>query len=414
MRGRQPGVAQPVAWPVRGVACVWLPRLLIRVEMLRHPDWDGRPIVLGGGQGQRKVVQYCSPEAERDGIRPGLPLREVASLSPDAVICQPDPVHAATVLGVVLNKLQRVSPVVEAADEQLFLDLRGLQGVYQHSLALLERAIRAAVPPSLHPRIGIAPGKLVASIAAHVAPPASMRTVADREAVRFLAPLPVSHLQLAQEMVKRLELLGLRTIADLATLPFSAVQAEFGPDGARAWKLANGQDEAPVVPRYVPNTVRASLRFDHPLASFDAILAALSALLAHAFGDSALRGHSVRQARLRGLLSDATTWEKLITFKEAVSSKDVACDALKSKLQLPQALPSAPVEELTLELLGLGGEWAKQPNLFFAHARRQAEVSEATRQLHARYGHTPVYRAMEVEPWSRVPERRWALIPYEP
>ena len=414
MRGFDPALAQPFSWPVRGVACVWLPQLLIRVETLRHPDWDGRPIVLGGGQGQRKVVQSCSSEAERDGIRPGLPLREVASLSPDAIICQPDPVHAARVLGTVLGRLQRVSPAVEAADERLFLDLRGLQGVYQHSLGLLERAIRAAVPPSLHPRIGVAPGKLVAAIAAHVATPSAMRVVSDRGTVRFLAPLPVSHLALAPELLKRLDLLGLRTVADLATLPFSAVQAEFGPAGARAWKLANGQDESPVVPRHVPDTVRASLRFEHPLASIDAIMAALSSLLARTFGNPALRGHSVRQTRVRGLLSDATSWERLITFKEAVSSKEVAYDALKSKLQLPNALPLAPVEELSLELLGLGGEWAKQPELFSVHAKRQAEVGEATRQLHARYGHTPLYRAMEVEPWSRVPERRWALIPYEP
>jgi DNA polymerase-4/protein ImuB len=213
--------------------------------------------------------------------------------------------------------------------------------------------------------------------------------------------------------VKRLELLGLRTIANLATLPFSAVQAEFGLVGARAWKIANGQDESPVVPHVMPETVQSSLRFEHPLASVDAILAALNTLLGYTFGLPAIRGHSARQAHLRGLLSDATSWELHVTFKEAVSSRDVAYDALKSKLQLPRALPSAPVEELSLELLGLGGEWAKQQNLFSLHARRQAQVSEATRQLQARYGHTPVYRAMEVEPWSRVPERRWALVPYD-
>ena len=406
--------SQQLSWPARGVACVWLPRLLVRVETLRHPAWDGRPIVLGGGPGQRKVVQYCSPEAEREGIRPGLPLREVASFSRDAIVCQPDPIHAAKVLGTVLERLQKVSPAVEATEEELFLDLRGLHGVYNGDLGRLERAIRAAVPPSLHPRIGIAPGKHIASIAAHLAPAASMRVIPPHETVRFLAPLPVSRLLLPPEIVKRLDLLGLRTVSDLATLPFSAVQAEFGPVGARAWKLAHGQDDAPIVPHQYAKTVVSSLRFEHPLASVDAILAAVNTLLARTFGTTVLRGHSVRQAHLRGVLSDGTSWERLVTFKEAVSSKDVAYDALKSKLQLPQALPTASVDELSLELLGLGGEWAKQPNLFTVHAKHQEEVGEATRQLQARYGQNPLYRAMEVEPWSRVPERRWALIPFEP
>lgn len=215
-------------------------------------------------------------------------------------------------------------------------------------------------------------------------------------------------------MLKRLDRLGLRAIGDLAALPFSAVQAEFGPSGAQAWRLAHGQDSAVIVPLSVMPTVRASLRFDDPLASTDAILAALSTLLARAFGDPHLRGHSVRQARLCGLLADGTIWERLITFKEAVSSTRVAYDALKSKLQLPRALPEAPLDELSLILLGLGGEAAKQPSLFSTRARQQAEIVEAMRQLHARYGSAPLYRAVEVEPWSRIPERRWALIPDEP
>ena len=35
-----------------------------------------------------------------------------------------------------------------------------------------------------------------------------------------------------------------------------------------------------------------------------------------------LRSRSVRQARLRALLSDGTSWERLITFKEALASRD--------------------------------------------------------------------------------------------
>lgn len=413
MCDRDPG-AQSLSWPERGVACVWLPRLPIRVEILRHPYWDGRPVVLGGGPGERKVVQHCSLEAEQAGVRPGVPLREVRSRCSDAIIRQSSPVLASTVLDELAGKLRQVSPAVEAADEQLFLDLRGLQRLYQHSLLRLERAIRAVIPPVLHPRISIAPGKLVAAIAARQAPASGLLSVADGETVRFLAPLPIGVLPLAPEMLKRLERLGLRTVADVAALSFSAVQAEFGPAGAQAWRLAHGQDSATIVPRSVIPTVQASLRFDHSLASTDAILAALNILLARAFGDSNLRGRSARQARLRGLLTNGTVWERLITFKEAVSSKQVAYEALKSKLQLPRALPEAAFDELSLMLLGLGGEAAKQPGLFSARARQHAEIVEAMRQLRARYGSSPLYRAMEVEPWSRIPERRWALIPDEP
>ena len=143
-------------------------------------------------------------------------------------------------------------------------------------------------------------------------------------------------------------------------------------------------------------------------------MAALNSLLTQAFSDPDRRGHSVRQAWLRALLSDSTSWERLVTFKGAISSQRAAYDALKSKLELQHALPTAPVEELSLELVELSGEAMKQPSLFSARAQQWTAIVETTRQLRARYGYIPLYHAMEVESWSRVPERRWALIPYEP
>jgi len=103
-------------WPDVQVACVWLPQLPLRAEILRHPNWHGRPIVMGGGPGDRKVVQLCSPEAEQAGIRPGLPLREVLPLSRATIVLQPDPVRVSTVLEEVLQRLQqKVCPAVELA-----------------------------------------------------------------------------------------------------------------------------------------------------------------------------------------------------------------------------------------------------------------------------------------------------------
>jgi DNA polymerase-4/protein ImuB len=388
---------------------VWLPRLPLRVQVLRQPAWDGQPLVLGGAPGERKVVQLCSPEAEQVGIFPGLPLREVLALCREAIILQPDPVRTQTVLEEVQAALQQVAPAVEQAEDRLFLDLRGLERVYHGDLARLEAALRAAVPPLLRPRLGVAGGKFAAWIAARVAPPAGLRVVPAENTAHFLAPLPVAYL-VEDGMLQLLKLLGLCTVGHLAALPFSAVQAQFGPRGARAWRLARGIDEEPVVPRRQEPEVHASLRLDDPLASVEAVMAALDQLLAQAFSSPALCGRSVRQARLRALLSDGTSWERLFIFKEALSSREAARFALRSKLELPNGLPPAAVEELALELTLARGEAARQPSLFTARAKQHAQITEAARQLYARYGRMPLYHIQEVEPWSRIPERRWALV----
>src|ERR1700716_997944 len=131
-------------WPDVRVACIWIAQLQLRVEVLRHPAWDGRPVVLGGA--------------------PGVPLRGVVPLCPEAIVLQPDPVRTAAVLESVLVELQRVSPAVEPGEDgYLFLELRGLQAMYG-DLASLEEAIRAAVPPLLRPRLGFGTGKFAAAV----------------------------------------------------------------------------------------------------------------------------------------------------------------------------------------------------------------------------------------------------------
>lgn len=400
------------------VACVWVPRLPLRVEVLRHPAWDGQPLVLGGAPGERKVVQLCSAEAEAEGVRPGLPLREVVGVCPEAIVVQPDPVRVAAVLDEVVAALQQVSPIVEAAAEAeegfLFLDLGGLDSLYG-SLAALEQAIRAAVPPLLRPRFGFGSGKFVAAAAARSAEGESRMCsvpAGEKDTAAFLRPLSMRHLDsvLAPDVLHRLELLGLHTLGDLAHLPLGAVQAELGPPGARAWRLAHGRDTEPVVPRPSLSSVQAALRFDDPLASVDAVMAALDQLLAQTFSHPTLAGRSVRQVRLRALLADGLSWERSYTFKEALASREAARFALKSKLELPNGLPPAAIDELFLELLGLSGEAARQGSLFVARARQLGQIAEAARQLRARYGHVPLYHVVEVEPWSRIPERRWALV----
>jgi nucleotidyltransferase/DNA polymerase involved in DNA repair len=261
--------------------------------------------------------------------------------------------------------------------------------------------------------VGVAGGRFAATVAARVAPFPGMCTVPVSASRSFLASAPINYLPVDSGVSRRLELFGVHTLAELAALPFAAVQAQFGPAGARAWRLASGQDDEPVIPHRFQSIIRASLIFDDPLASVDAVTMAVDHLLSRAFRDPVLNGRSVRQTRLRALLADGTSWERLVTFKEALLSRDAARSTLRSRLQLPNALPAAPIEELSLELMELGREGARQAGLFSIHARQERQIAEAARQLSARFGRTPLARAVEVEPWSRIPERRWALLPYD-
>ena len=72
-----------------------------------------------------------------------------------------------------------------------------------------------------------------------------------------------------------------------------------------------------------------------------------------------------------------------------------------------------PLEEVSLTLKDMAGEAGRQESLFH-EVRRREQLREAIAQIKVSQRRNPIYQIREVEPWSRIPERRRALMPYEP
>ena len=72
--------------------------------------------------------------------------------------------------------------------------------------------------------------------------------------------------------------------------------------------------------------------------------------------------------------------------------------------------PERPVEELEVELVGLSTESGKQAAMFDGKAKLKGQITETVRQLQAQHGQVALGKVVEVEPWSRIPERRAALV----
>ena len=69
-----------------------------------------------------------------------------------------------------------------------------------------------------------------------------------------------------------------------------------------------------------------------------------------------------------------------------------------------------PVEQIGLNISRLGYPGGRQKSLL-REIRSQDHLMEDIRQLELRLGNPQVYRVKEVEPWSRIPERRYVLAP---
>src|SRR6476646_9662508 len=69
-----------------------LDQFIAAVEVLRHPELAGRPVIVGGrgDPTERAVVSTASYEARQFGVGSGMPLRLAARKAHDAVILPVD------------------------------------------------------------------------------------------------------------------------------------------------------------------------------------------------------------------------------------------------------------------------------------------------------------------------------------
>jgi hypothetical protein len=253
----------------------------------------------------------------------------------------------------------------------------------------------------------VAEGRGAAWIAARRAAARAVAWVPPGATAAYLAPLPAALLPVSVEMLRRLELLGLRTIGALAALPLGAVQAQFGPEGRLAWEIAHGRDRRPLAPRTPPCVPSAAWTVDAPCVDRAQLLAAVDELVDRALGEVP-PGLVVGSVQLV-LELDGSEWLPLtLALRDPTVEPGLIRAALQTAL-LRATLPAA-VLGVRLELRDLGPPTPLQPALFDARGAAQLALAAATRGLRARFGANPLQRVVALDPGHRLPERRYALV----
>jgi DNA polymerase-4 len=205
------------------------------VEILRRPELRGRPVVVGGAgdpTARRQVVSTASYEAREHGVHSGMPLRRAAQLCPEAVFLPTDPAAYSAASERVMAVLRRFPLDVEVWGwDEAFLggDIADPQGL----AARLKAAVLAET--GLTCAIGIGENKLQAKMAARFAKPGGVHTLTTAQWLPVMGARPAADLWgIGPKTSRKLDELGLHTIAQLAATPPEALVERFGPRQA-AW-----------------------------------------------------------------------------------------------------------------------------------------------------------------------------------
>ncbi len=191
------------------------------VEQLRHPEWRGRPVVVGAGPHERGVVSTCSYEARKFGVRSAMPSRTAYALCPKAIFTPPDIAAYKEVSAKAFEVFSHYSPYVEPVSiDEAFLDVTGTLHLHGNDPRRLGDALRREVRETcgVTCSVGIAANRLLAKIGSDQNKPDGLTLMpTDPDAVAaFLAPRPIGILWgIGRKTVEALRPYGIATCGDL-------------------------------------------------------------------------------------------------------------------------------------------------------------------------------------------------------
>ncbi|MBO0835707.1 MAG: DNA polymerase IV, partial [Actinobacteria bacterium] len=250
-----------------------LDQFLAAVEMLRHPELRGRPVVVGGDgdPSKRGVVSTASYEARAFGVHSGLPLRTAARRCPDCVFL---PVDRDTYEGVsdeVMAAVRGLGAVTEVMGwDEAFI---GVETDDPEAFARrVQEAIKAAT--ELDATVGIGQNRLQAKLATGFGKPAGIFRLTSASWFDVLGGKPVSTLWgVGAKTAAKLAELGIGTVSDLAAADIATVANRFGPTiGPWLVATARGLDSAKVSPEpYVPRSRGREVTFQVDIDDWDRV-----------------------------------------------------------------------------------------------------------------------------------------------
>ena len=392
------------------VICVLIPRFALLAAVGDRRALVSEPVALAPEAGREQAIGEVSAAAEAFGLVQGMRLGEALARCPGLRLVPPDPEAVRGLWHEVLDRIESAggAPESERAGAAFF-EAGGLRGIHGGELGGVLAATRRALGRSA--RLGAAPCRFAAHCAAlGTRPRRAPLVVQERELARFLATLPVGLLRSRAELAglpDTLERLGIRTLGELAALPSRAVAERFGHPGLLALDLARGRD-TPLEPRRPAEPV--SERIDLPdAASGQQLERALELLIARVLARRERRGRSLRALAVSARFVAGGTWREVVTLRHASADPQRIRLALAPKLA---GLPG-PAESVALEVESFGPPAQDQGRLLDEDgAVRSARLGEAVRQARQAAGEAAALRVLEVEPESRLPERRAVLAPF--
>ncbi len=285
------------AAPPRLIAHLDMDAFYASVELLRYPELQGQPVVIGGrrihqptndDQGQRQfsrlrdyagrgVITTATYAARALGVHSGMGLMKAAVLAPDAILLPVDFDQYRAYSRRFKQAVASIAPVIEDRGiDEIYIDLGDVPGARdttaEDALAGV-RALAARIKQAVHDAtgltcsIGVTPNKLLAKLCSDLDKPDGLTVLMPDDMPTRIWPLPASRINgIGPKASAKLKALGIETIGQLAQADPAWLMSEFGSHyGQWLHQAAHGQDDRPVVTWREPKSLSRETTFERDL-----------------------------------------------------------------------------------------------------------------------------------------------------
>jgi len=278
------------------------------VELLRYPQLQGLPVVIGGGRRReddllararercpdrdwtaddlaavplaafprlagytgRGVITTATYAARQFGVGSAMGLMKAAKLCPDAILL---PVDFERVRGYSRRfkaLICEIAPVMEDRGvDEVYIDFTDVPGGQREGGRVLARLIQKSIfqATGLTCSIGVAPNKLLAKMASEFNKPNGISIVQPEDVQRLIWPLPCRKINgIGPKAEARLQAQGIHTIAELAARDRIWLMRQFGRNhGAWLHAVAWGRDDSPLSTESEPVSMSRETTFERDL-----------------------------------------------------------------------------------------------------------------------------------------------------
>ncbi len=289
-------------WRGPAIGLMDLDAFFASVEQLDHPEWRGKPVIVGGSPEGRGVVSTASYEARPYGVHSAMPSAQAQRLCPHAIWTSGHFDRYREMSAKVMDILADETPFVDQVSiDEAFFDITPGRFSCENPIEIASRISRRVSELGITCSIGLGTSKTVAKIASDRDKPHGLTIVPPGTEENFLEPLPVRAMSgIGTSAEASLKRMGIYTLGQLAAAPVARLVQVFGSNAQLMHDRAAGLEVSGVAPIDAPEETKSvsnERTFAQDLTERDDIDAAL-----------ALLGESVgRRLRRRGLAGRTVT-----------------------------------------------------------------------------------------------------------